>query len=306
MRVSDNTNIVAYRVVGRYMSGSNVIAYHLVGLDGRQSAVSKDRLIYMIGKGLVSNMRVQSNGNEIILRGKGINLNSLPVYDSKNNKFRDNKASKDAANTAVMPKKDTGINPMGQLKIVKRILHKTTCLGYVVTDFSNNTRKLKRDKVIELALQKLISNATVQKYRKTPDSKPILILRGAGCNLSELPALIVDSNGRIVDPSLDKGEVKIRATRMRRGGIIHDKKNNRNITFEAGDFIVCGYRGELAVIDKEEIMTKYKVDNSSKAAICDENCKDLCYYPIEIFGTTSRELTREQILKWSIINKAVN
>ena len=297
----NNSNSVTYTVVGRYMTGSAVTGYHLVGSDGNQAPITKERLIYMIGKGLVENMRVQANGSELILRGKGINLNTLPVYDEKTKGLRGNAASQDAANSAVVPKKNSGINPMGQLKISKRIMFKTSCLGYMVVDHSGREMKLSRDKVIELALQKLISNATVQRYTEPGEDTPRFILRGAGCDLSELPALLVDGNGKIIDPTADRSEIKMRATRMKRGGIIHDKVKSIDITFQPGDFLVCGIKCVIRSLSEADMNSKFKVDTSSNMAICDEYLENLKNYTVEIFGTVAREIKPEQIMKWTII-----
>lgn len=298
----NSTKGVAFRVVGRYMTGSTVTMYHLVGSDGRQEQVLKDRLIYMIGKGLIENMRVQANGSELILRGKGINLNTLPIYDEKHKEFRGNAASQDVASAAVVPKKDSGINPMGQLRINKRIMYKTNCLGYMVVDHSGKETKLPREKVIELAIQKLISNATVQRYTEPGELAPKFILRGAGCDLSELPALIVDGNGKILDPTLNKGDIKMRATRMRRGGIIHDKVKKANITFQPGDYLLCDVKGGLRVVKDADMRSKFKADNSSNMAICDDYLENLKNYPVEIFGTQAQELKPEQIKSWTIVS----
>lgn len=303
MNSSNNTMGVIYRVVGRYMAGSTVTSYHLVGSDGSQVHVTKDRLVYMIVKGLVENMRVQASGSEMILRGKGINLNKLPIYDEKKQEFRGNEASQGAASTNVAPKRGSGVNPMGQLKITKRILYKTSCLGYMVVDFSGKEMKLSREKVIDLARERLISNATVQRYNEPGVSKPKLILRGAGCDLTELPVLIVDETGNIIDPTLDKGNIRVRATRMRRGGILRNSCNGKSITFDNGDYLICGLNGDIKALEEDTMRHKFIVDKTTSTAICDNYLDNLNGYTIEIFGTEEREIKAEQISKWAIVRE---
>lgn len=298
---TSNTNVNIYRVVGRYMSGSTVSGYHLVGPTGNQLHVTKERLIYMIGKGFIENMRVQSSGEELILRGKGINLNKLPVYDEKHSKFRDNEASKSAEGTKVIPKRNSGINPMGQLKIIKRIMYKTNCLGYMVRDFSGKEMKLSRKKVIALATEKLISNAIVQKYNAPGETEPRIILRGVGYNLSELPAVIVDKNGNIIDINKDPSLIKLRAVKMKRGGIVYDKEKNKKMPFEPGDYLVCGLKGVIRPVKNNEVVLKFKIAKEDNVALCDDYLENLANYPIEIFGALARELKPEQVIKWVII-----
>lgn len=282
-----------YKVAGRYMSGSSVVGYHLVGSDGIQIRVNKERLIYLIGKGLVDNMRVQAYKNQLIIRGKGINLNNLPVYDINKDKFRD-------SNNKVGADRDSCIKDIGQMEIVKRIMYKTKCLGYVVRDFRGIERKLSRAKVIDLAMKRLIKNATVQKYNDKNTGVTKLILRGLNCDLTKLPILIVDSTGKIIDPE-DKRSVRMRATRVKRAGAIHDKIKNITIPFKAGDYLVCGFKGVIRAVKSNEMDDLFIIDKETKYATCDNYLNNLKRYPIEIFGKDLIELNKNQILKWSIV-----
>lgn len=297
-----NMNLT-YRVTGRYMTGSTVTAYHLVGEDGSQIVATKERLIYMIGKGQIENMRLQVNGGEMILRGKGINLNNLPIFDMNKGNFRNNQASKVAAATNVNPKKNSGINPMGQLKITKRIMYKTNCLGYMVVDLSGQEKKFSRKRVVELATQRLISNAVVQKYTPKGSTECQIILRGVGCDISSLPIVTVDQNGNLIDPAQIAKEksVYMRAVRMKRGGIIYDKKENIKITFEPGDYILCGINGVLRPIKSEAAKNTFSITGDSTSAVCDEYLSNLAQYPVELFGGPTQSLNAEQVKRWPIV-----
>lgn len=295
---------MTYRAVGRYMSGSKVTGYHLLRRDGKQLAVTKDRAIYMIGKGLVENMRIQANKSDLIIRGKGVNLNTLPIYDENKQGFRDNKASQAAANSAVQPKVGDVTNLMGQYTITKRIMHKTSCLGYVVVDHSGKERRFSRKHTINLAIQKLISNAVVQKYNAPGESKPRLILRGAGVSLTKLPVIIVDGEGKLVDPSKDN--VKMRAARMRKGGILYDTVNGKRTAFKPGDRLVCGLRGEIKVVKAEDFQKMFKMEKGESSAICDNYLSEVEKYPIEIFGTEPRSLKAEHVMRWGVVRELKN
>lgn len=294
---------LTYRVTGRYMTGSTVTGYHLVGEDGSQVVANKERIIYMIGRGQIENMRLQISGSETILRGKGINLNNLPIYDMNKNDFRGNQASQNAASTNVVPKNNSGINPMGQLKIVKRIMYKTNCLGYIVVDHSGNERKLSRRKVIELAIQRLISNAVVQNYTPKDSSETQLILRGIGCDISKLPQVTVDQNGNIIDQANieKKNFAYMRAARTKNGGILHDRKDGKKIPFEKGDYIICGVDSKLRTIKSADASKNFTVTNESNTAICDNSLDNLAYYQVEIFGKAPQSFNADQVKRWPII-----
>jgi hypothetical protein len=281
------TNTVMYRVVGRYMNGSNVTGYHLIGSDGSQVKVTKEHIVYLIGKGVIENMRVQANGNKLILRGRGVNLNELPIYDEKKEEFRGNNRGK--------------VVSMGEMELTKRIMYKNKCLGYMVRDVSGKEWKLSREKVIDLALKKLIKNVTVQKYNDSTLGKVRLILRGVGCDLSKLPILIVDPTGKIIDPSKDK-DMTMRAVRLKRGGILYDKTNNIKIPFEAGDYIVCSIDG-MRVVKANDMDKNYKVETGYTMAACDNYLDKLNNYYIEIFGSEPKPIPSSVVLKWSIVSR---
>ena len=295
-----NTRITIYRVVGRYMDGSSVEGYHLVGTDGSQVKATKERIIYMIGKGLVENMRVQASSDEMILRGKGVNLNNLPIYDVNKDAFRGDRNSQEVANTAVRPKTNSDINAMGQLELVKRIMFKTRCLGYMVVDRLGNESRLSREKVIDLGIQKLLSNATVQKYTPPGATEATLILRGVGTDLNKLPALIVDEHGKIIDPNKIDSNVTMRVIKMKRGGIIYDNQKNVKITFNPGDYIICGLNGVIRSMAETDFNGKFKMTVDATRATSDLGLSNLDKYPIELFGAEKQNLKPEQVLRWQI------
>lgn len=73
-------------------------------------------------------MRIQvGTDGEVILRGKGINLNNLPVYDPNKDKYRNTESSQQVANSSVSVRKSNvaNVSPMGQYTITHRIMLKT-------------------------------------------------------------------------------------------------------------------------------------------------------------------------------------
>lgn len=299
-----NAHNILYSATGRYMDGQRVTGYHLVGNDGSQHPVSKERVIYLIGKGLVTNLRIQVGAdNEVIIRGKGVNLNTLPVFDQNKQQFRNNEASQSAANSKVSVKKSTVANAstMGQYKIVKRIMFKNSCLGYELKNYGGETIRMERKKVIDLAIQKLISNAVVRKSLKDGETAPTLILRGVDCDLSKLPILIVTDNGKIIDPAVEVSGLTVRSAYMKHSGIVRDNANNRTITFKAGDFIICGANGEIKIVNRLDVEKDYTKDTNSGSATCDNYLNMLSSYSIEIFGSKPVQLTQQMIKSWVIL-----
>lgn len=298
-----DTNIT-YRVVGRYMDGQKLTGYHLVGSDGSQLPVNKERTIFMISSGKIENMRIQSDTssdkNGIIIRGKGVNLNNLPVYDERKQTFRGDDASQSVATNKVQPKKDSGFNAMGQFEITARIMKGTQCIGYVVIDGSGAQSKFSRKKILEIGLKKMLKNAEVQKFTKDGQETQF-ILRGSGCNLSELPILILSDDGRIIDPSKKESGNSYRAMRVSRSGIVVSNNNNIRLQFSAGDFILCGVNGEFKIENVDNMSARYIVDKEASSAICDKYLSNVNDYSIEFFGQSPIQLSQSIILKWGIV-----
>lgn len=293
-------NNITYRVTGRYMSGSNVVGYHIVGEDGSQNMANRDRILYLIGHGQIENMRIQFSDGEAIIRGRGVNLNTLPIYDLDKNGYRGNPASQSVAATNVTPKEPGAA--MGQYTILKRIMAKNTCLGYIVSDSSGREMKIRKQKALELAHERLIRNAVVNRY-KTTDGKIQIVLRGVGCDLNKIPVVAVDENGSLVDPTViaQQPQVYMRAAKMARGGIIYDKKSNRRLGFASGDYILCGVNATLRPIKASEASGLFKIATDVNAAVCDEFLQNLTEYPIELFGSTATVLNASQVKSWPIV-----
>lgn len=308
-----NPNII-YNVTGRYMDGQKLLAYHLVGDDGSQACETKERVIYLIGKGIIANMRIQSgtNGN-VIIRGKGVNLNTLPVFDNGKNQFRSDGLSQAAENTQVPITKSAipNINQMGQYRIIKRIMHKNRCLGYEVQDYSNSIKRFSREKVMELAIQKLVNNAVANKVTSKDENgqtKINVVLRGVGCDLNRLPILLADTKGNIIDPMKNMDSLSIRGASMKRSGIIKDMVRNKTIQFRTGDVVICEPSGNISVRNKLDVSKRYVAGSASDTAVCDDYLNASSGYSIEVFGSKPVQLNPNIVRSWAVLKpaKAVN
>ena len=298
-----NANVF-YNVTGRYMDGQKLIGYHLVGEDGSQSRESKERVIYLIGKGIITNMRLQNGpDNEVIIRGKGINLNNLPVYDIVKEKFRNDDVSQAAANSGVKSNENKvkNANNMGQFTILRRVMMKNKCLGYEVRDYSGKVTRKSRKDVIKLAVQRLISNASAQKVVRNDALVPEVILRGVGCELNKLPILIVTEDGKVIDPLADKTKTTIRAVIMKHAGLLKNNEKHKSKQFKSGDLIVCMPDGRIDVKDVDFVRNNYKRDFARDKALCDDYINGVEKYTIEIFGNQEVALKPEMVLSWNIL-----
>ena len=308
--VSMITPGVKCNATGRYMDGTTLVAYHLVGEDGSQEKASKERVIYLIQRGSLENMRVQMVDNVLTIRGKGQNLLELPIWDESKRCFRNDAASKAVASSSVRTNSQY-TNQMGQFTIVKRIMLKNNCVGYQLRDTRGVETQKSRDDVLKLAVKRLISNATAQKttnYTKderTGQVVPVIktILRGSNVNLNELPVVIIDpATGKIVDPSVMIDQTTCRTMYVKANGVIKDTKTNNVLTFRAGDYLICYGRGELLVKSQEEMRTQFRQVKEANRAACDDYI-DSKRYIIEVFGGKRNYLSDTIIKNWSIVKK---
>jgi hypothetical protein len=302
-----NSNVL-YKATGRYMDGQRVIGYHLVGEDGSQSQENKDRVKFLIEHGIIVNMRLQTGENgEQIIRGKGVNLNNLPIFDIGKQTFRNDSTSQSAATSKVPVKKSpvADVNLMGQYKLTKRIMLNGKCIGYEIQDYSGATQRQDINKIKQLAYQRLISNAITNKYTNEA-GETVVKLRGVGGDLSSLPILIVNEQGKIVDPSVGNTGFSVRAAYMKHSGLIVDTVTGKTIQFKTCDFIVCEADGRLSIKSSQEMGAKYRRDKESSSAVCDDYFVRSNRYSVEIFGGSKVVLNASMIKSWAIFKPIQN
>lgn len=171
-----------YQIVGRYMDGKEVTAYHLQSLEsGKAGRYTREQVCYLVGRDQITNCTGQIYGDKVILRGKGMSLEDLPIQQENGSLSRTTLVGK-------VKKGTSADDAMTQLRIVGTLKSGRNTVGYIVQNAGCATKKLKREQVIELAKQGKIGNARVQNYNGS------VLLRGVDCNLDELPIENIDSS----------------------------------------------------------------------------------------------------------------
>lgn len=164
-----------YQIVGRYMSGKSVVGYHLQSLEtGKSGRFTKEQVYYLVGNDQVTNCTGQIYKDDVLLRGKGISLDELPV------KYEDG----DMKNTEQLGKIKKGTNAadaMEQLMITKVIKNGRKVEKVVLSNSGGGNTEVTYPELIEMAKAGKIGNARVQQYQGKD------ILRGVGVNLNEIP-----------------------------------------------------------------------------------------------------------------------
>lgn len=314
---------MTFNVVGRYMDGQKVVGYQLAGQDGSQLQVNVERVIFMIGRGEVANMRIQYVNGEVVPRGKGVNLQKLPVFDVKKQEFRrqGQQQAQGQGQQAQEPKRD--YEQIGQQRIIARIMKDGRIEGYVVQDFSGQIKKLPKQEVIRLASNKIISNAQVVKtnpysgmsLEQAQQLKNfnkgewdyvqrwgyITRLQGVGVQLDKLPVWIILKNGSIINVQDSSNALKasFRAFKMNRGGIVYNTVDNTHKQFKAGDILQFLANGKLEVIPQGKFNTSF-ARQRQRYSDCDACISDINNFEIEIFGSQKQKISVQQLQTWPI------
>ena len=164
-----------YQIVGRYMDGKEVTAYHLQSIEtGKAGRYSREQVAYLVGREQITNCIGQIYQDKLLLRGKGMSLEDLPVQQEGGELKRTDNIGKVRRGTSTS-------DAMEQFLIVGTIKSGRNTVGYVIQNAGCGIKRLKRQQVIELAKAGKIGNARVQTYQGKE------LLRGVGCNLDELP-----------------------------------------------------------------------------------------------------------------------
>lgn len=164
-----------YQIVGRYMDGKEVTAYHLQSLDtGKAGRYTREQVAYLVGRGQVTNCEGQIYQDKLLLRGKGISLEELPVQQENGDLTRADSLGRIRRGTNTH-------DALTQVMIVGSIVRGRNVLGYVIQNAGGGQARVERDRLIEMARAGRVGNARVQMYNGKP------ILKGVDCDLSQLP-----------------------------------------------------------------------------------------------------------------------
>lgn len=175
-------NRIEYQLVGRYKDGAKVVGYHLNSTESDKSG-RKDPLVfaYLVGRGSVTNVKAQLNGEEILYRTvSGIDITDLPVY----NESKGEASKLDAVGH--VRRKDTAEDIMNKVNIVCKIKTADGKYGFRLQNLGGGTKDFSYKTTWTMARQGKIGNASAQLDRGTP------LLRGVGLNLKALETVEVE------------------------------------------------------------------------------------------------------------------
>ena len=87
---------VEYEMTGRVMKGPEVIGYELKRLDtGKVGMYPRDQVVYLVGRGQVTNCTGEIYKDRVLLTGKGMSLNDLPKRIVQTDKQNEQEPKKD-------------------------------------------------------------------------------------------------------------------------------------------------------------------------------------------------------------------
>lgn len=173
-------NKIQYSIVGRYMNGTEVTGYHLQSIEtGKAGKYTREQVVFLVGRGQVTNCQGQIYQDKVILRGVGMSLDDLPVKQESGELQRTSNIGKVRRGTSAE-------DAMTQFLIVGSIVNGRSTIGYVIRNSGGQTKKIDRETALNLAKNNRLGNARVQEYNGK------IILRGVGTNLSDLPTITKD------------------------------------------------------------------------------------------------------------------
>ena len=166
-----------YKIVGRYLQGTEVTAYGLACNNGKNGRFSREQVAYLVGRGQVVNCDGQVYKDKLLLRGVGCSLDSLPSKQEPKEKPANASASTpdsapasanapattNAPATANAPASTKRI-ASDNLEIIKTISEGKHLVGYIVEDAAGRTAKVSLNKAIQLTSKGCIANAQIQTF----------------------------------------------------------------------------------------------------------------------------------------------
>ena len=170
---------IQYQMVGRYMNGKEVTGYHMQSMEtGKAGRYTREQVIYLVGRDQVTNCTGQLYQDKVLLRGRGMNIEDLPVQ-YENGDF------KNTENIGKVRRGTSAADAMTQYMITKSITDGRRVVAYEVTNAGGAHKDIPRDDLIRLAGEGRIGNARVQNYNGH------VLLRGVNCNLDDLPKALM-------------------------------------------------------------------------------------------------------------------
>lgn len=172
-----------YQIVGRYMNGAEVTGYHVQNLEkGEAKRFSRDLVLFLVGRGQITNCTGQPNGDKVVLRGVGMTLDSLPVQQENGQLSKTEAIGK-------VRRGATAADAMTQVMVTTAIVDGRRTVGYIVANAGGGTNKISRQQAFQMAKEGKIGNCRYQESNGTP------ILRGVGLDLNKLPTITAEEAG---------------------------------------------------------------------------------------------------------------
>lgn len=165
-----------FRLLGRYMNGTKVEAYETLDIKtGTARKLSRDQIIFLVGKGEVEGIRGRLYQDMVIIEAADgyVNISELPTKDVNTGAFK----NVPTGNRRVEVDFDTAAL-IGQIVDSKEKMYVVqTGIGPKIVDKETLVRNIKAGKVI---------NVRIQDYTKDGVTQHILRMSD-GSKLSDLP-----------------------------------------------------------------------------------------------------------------------
>ena len=131
-----------YQLVGRYMKGKEVTGYHIQSIEtGETCRASKELVCFLTGREQVINCTGQIYHGKVILRGKGICIEDLPIQQESN----------DFNNTEKIVKPKTNNNKnTKQYMITGSLIKDEILIGYTIMDVKGAQTRISKIRAIEI------------------------------------------------------------------------------------------------------------------------------------------------------------
>lgn len=154
-----------FKIIGRYMKGTELVGYQLVSSNGEQVKMSKKSVEDLINKGLIPECRLAKYEGKIYVRG--VRASELPVMN---------------INTGII--KDGKLEVIQTYRITHRIIQGGKVIGYQIQDNQGNVHNVTQDKAWQLASKKMLINAAAGFIGKTK------VIKGTEIELRRLPYIL--------------------------------------------------------------------------------------------------------------------
>ena len=139
-----------YKLVRRYMNGTDTVYYGLVSSDGIERRFTEEQTYYLVGRNCVINVTGQLYRDKVLLRGNGVDIRSLPVVQLSKN---ENSRTRNTDNT-----KTPETKPSYDLKIVE-VIKDDRQTTYKIVDIHGRTAIVNEEILYKYVSQNCVINA---------------------------------------------------------------------------------------------------------------------------------------------------